>query len=74
MTQTSTAIAAAMAALNNLPPDLGRKRIVDAKTSAAFWGLAFHLGGAYIAPARYPARSRSATVNLAGALAISLTD
>jgi predicted DNA-binding transcriptional regulator AlpA len=27
------------AALNNLPPDLGRNRVVDAKSSAAFWGV-----------------------------------
>jgi predicted DNA-binding transcriptional regulator AlpA len=31
--------AVAVAALNNLPPDLGRNRVLDAKGSAAYWGV-----------------------------------
>jgi predicted DNA-binding transcriptional regulator AlpA len=31
--------AAAVAALNNLPPDLGRNRVLDAEASAAYWGI-----------------------------------
>ena len=30
---------AAIAALNSLPVDLGRNRVIDAKSSAAFWGV-----------------------------------
>ncbi len=31
--------AAAIQALNNLPFDLGRNRVLDAATSAAYWGV-----------------------------------
>jgi predicted DNA-binding transcriptional regulator AlpA len=31
--------AAAVAALNNLPSDLGRNRVLDAVASATFWGV-----------------------------------
>ncbi|KAF2991181.1 hypothetical protein OGR47_04520 [Methylocystis sp. MJC1] len=31
--------AAISAQLNNLPPDLGRNRVLDAEASAAFWGV-----------------------------------
>ena len=30
---------AAVAALNNLPADLGRNRILDAEAAAVFWGV-----------------------------------
>jgi predicted DNA-binding transcriptional regulator AlpA len=30
---------AAAMALNNLPPDLGRNRVLDAETSATYWGV-----------------------------------
>lgn len=35
----TTKEAAATATLNNLPADLGRSRVIDAKCSAAFWGV-----------------------------------